>query len=111
LVAPAVVAVLSLVVADGLISGVLETAPAPCVMLAPDDCAAALVSLPVVDDVLLVVAGLSAVPGVLAELSLDMPLVELPAAPAVFASCAIAAVPSNAATTAKETFSITLTFG
>jgi hypothetical protein len=101
--------VLSLVVAAGLMSGVLEAVPAPCVIFASGDWAAALVDGS--DGVLVALLELSAAPGVVVVLVLGVVLVELPAGAPMFASCAIAAVPSRAATTMKEVFSITLTFG
>jgi len=84
--------VASLVVAAGLMSGVVETLPEPCVMLASDDGAAVVVVAP------------PGAAGVLAAGSVDAPL-------PVFASCAIAAVPSRAAATTMESFNIALTFG
>jgi hypothetical protein len=96
---------LSPVVADGLMSGVVETVPEPCVMVVPGDRAVASVelSLPIVDDALPDIAPeLSAAP-----LPLGMLLAEPPAPMSEF--CASAAVPRSAAAAIMESLSMALT--
>ena len=106
--------VLSLVVAAGLMSGVLETLPAPCVMLASGDWVAAVVEVAApMPALVLVLPEAPELPilsdGVVAELLLEMPLVALPAAPPMFVFCAIAWLPRSAAATTREVLSMTLT--